>query len=473
MKTTPILLLLLLALLLSPIALAEDAPSPADPVEPPVMESAAELCEPDEPILSEASYPEARESDFPDASFRACLFNNFDVDRDGALSDVEIAAITSVDVSDGAIADLTGVEKLINLRELVCYGNEITSLNLSANPLLEELYCYDNPLSSLDVSRNPGLRMLYCDGIGLQALDVSANPLLEELYCYDNAIAALDVSNCPNLKELDCHHNRIPALDVTRNPALNVLDISLNPIASVDISACPTLVDIVNVDANPPWYDDVDRPEADALTYVACYQRWIVTPDGGDACLGLTCNADVLITGGNPAAPVSSANVIPASRKTNRVKITARPGDVYWLNLAGPSGSKFKSSKPRVATVNANGHVTVTGYGKTKITFKVALKKRIVKRKVILTVADPTVPTDIRLNLTGTQPARVGESVTLTYSLPDGTDSAVKWKSSNKKVATVVDGVVCFKKAAKKPVTITATTVRGKRKARVKFEVRR
>lgn len=477
MKTTTKFLLVLLSLLLTPLALAEDVPTLADSVDAPVAESAANLCAPDEPDLAEAApaeitLPEAHAADFPDANFWAYLAANFDADGNGALSDQEIANITHVDVGDGEIADLTGVERLVNLKELACYGNALKSLDLSANALLEELYCYDNPLASLDLSRNANLRALYCDGIGLKALDVSMLTKLEELYCYDNALSSLDVSNCPKLRELDCHHNRLASLNVGRNPLLNTLDASINPLTTLDIANCPTLVDIVNVDNNPPWYGEVDRPEADALTYVVNYQRWIVDEKGDDACLGLTCNADVRIAGGNPAAPVSSLNAIPATRRTNRAAITAAPGSVYWLNLGGPSGSDFKSSKQRVATVNAAGQVTVKGGGRTKITFKVSLKAGVKKRSVILTVKDATVPTSISLNMSGTRPVKVGESVTLTYTLPEGTASGVKWKSSNKKVATVVDGVVYFKKASKKPVTITAITKRGKRTAKVKFKVR-
>ena len=54
--------------------------------------------------------------------------------------------------------------------------------------------------------------------------------------------------------------------------------------------------------------------------------------------------------------------------------------------------------------------------------------------------------------------------------VPEGTDAGgYKWKSSNKKVATVKNGVVTFRKKGK--VTITCTTKRGKKKARVTFAV--
>lgn len=62
-----------------------------------------------------------------------------------------------------------------------------------------------------------------------------------------------------------------------------------------------------------------------------------------------------------------------------------------------------------------------------------------------------------------------GDVVTLTPVIPEGTNSGFKWKSSNKKVASVSNGVVRFKKAGK--VTITCTAVRGKKRAKMKFNV--
>ena len=65
---------------------------------------------------------------------------------------------------------------------------------------------------------------------------------------------------------------------------------------------------------------------------------------------------------------------------------------------------------------------------------------------------------------------RRGDTVQLTAVLPAGTESAIKWQSSNKKVATVSStGLVTFKKPGK--ATITATAVRGKKKGKVKVKV--
>ena len=162
--------------------------------------------------------------------------------------------------------------------------------------------------------------------------------------------------------------------------------------------------------------------------------------------------------------PAPATPNIPAEKSASRTAITAAPGAVYALNLGGATGKAFKSSKKKVAVVDGNGNVTIRGAGKTKITFKVGKKKRT----LTLTVKDPTIPASVALNPINTA-VKVGESVALTPVIPDGTASGFKWKSSNKKVARVSNGVVTFKPPGK--ATITCTAVRGKKKAKVTFKV--
>ena len=79
----------------------------------------------------------------------------------GHISDAEnitsadmekIAAITELDVSGtyenenpGTLTSLQGIEYFESLTELVCYYNQLTSLDVSANTALTELYCENNP----------------------------------------------------------------------------------------------------------------------------------------------------------------------------------------------------------------------------------------------------------------------------------------------------------------------------------------
>ena len=180
-------------------------------------------------------------------------------------------------------------------------------------------------------------------------------------------------------------------------------------------------------------------------------------------------NSDLVLSSRSYAQDASLPTVsmpLPRVRVTSaRMSCTVNLGKPFRIDLNGLTAKSFKSSKKKVATVNAVGVVTPRAVGKTKITIKVGKAKRTLTLKVV----DPTIPTSVSLNMSGTVAARVGTSVTLRAILPSGTYSGIKWKSSNKRIATVSNGVVTFKRKGK--VTITATALRGKKKAKVKFKV--
>jgi hypothetical protein len=161
----------------------------------------------------------------------------------------EYSQLASLDVSGlPALVDLTCPNNQLSslnlgsapaLQRLACRNNQLTSLNL--NPALEELICDGNLLTSLDVSANPALRVLSCSGNFLTSLDVSANPALHELYCQYNQITSLDVSANPALHDLSCDGNQLASLDVSANPALGSLSCARNHLTSLDVSNNPLL----------------------------------------------------------------------------------------------------------------------------------------------------------------------------------------------------------------------------------------
>ena len=61
------------------------------------------------------------------------------------------------------------------LEYLDCWGNQLTSLDVSKNTALEYLYCGDNQLTSLDVSKNTALTTLDCAKNPLETLIISTS----------------------------------------------------------------------------------------------------------------------------------------------------------------------------------------------------------------------------------------------------------------------------------------------------------
>jgi len=126
-----------------------------------------------------------------------------------------ISGITSLDLHNGAIFDLTGIEDFAALETLFCFQNGLTSLDLSKNTALEVLNCTKNFLTSLDVSKNTALTTFYCSENELTSLDVSKNTALTIFECNDNELSFLDVRNGNNATITD--------FDATNNPDLSCI----------------------------------------------------------------------------------------------------------------------------------------------------------------------------------------------------------------------------------------------------------
>lgn len=127
----------------------------------------------------------------------------------------------------------------------------------------------------------------------------------------------------------------------------------------------------------------------------------------------------------------------------------------------------YKTSDKKIATVSGKGLVTAKKSGTAKITVTLANKKKLV---LTLKVVDPKAPTKVALNLSGTVKLKKGNTLQLSAILSPATaESALTWKSSDKKIATVsASGLVKAKK--KGTATITVKTKNGKT-AKVKIKV--
>ncbi len=99
--------------------------------------------------------------DIPDANFKAKLIAlGVDTNTDGEIQESEALVITSLNLFDSSISDLTGIEAFENLEFLDCGGNLLSSLDVSNNIALATLYCYSNDLTLLDCNNNINLTAL-------------------------------------------------------------------------------------------------------------------------------------------------------------------------------------------------------------------------------------------------------------------------------------------------------------------------
>ena len=155
-------------------------------------------------------------TNFPDANFRSYLMSEY---PSGVITTAQLYARTTLEVNSKNISNMKGVEYFTQLTRLSCYGNNLTSIDVSSNTkliylnvflnklttitglencsALEQLYLHSNQLTSVEVIYHSTLKTLW----------VRDNPNLTNLNCCRNAITNLDIANCTSLKTLMCFEN--------------------------------------------------------------------------------------------------------------------------------------------------------------------------------------------------------------------------------------------------------------------------
>jgi len=175
----------------------------------------------------------------PDADFEQALID-LGIDGtgilDGSVFTNDINTITTLNVNNKGISDLSGIEGFAALQTLLCNTNDLTSLDLSQNTALETVFCSANFITSINVSNSPALQVLNCENNQIAALDVSGNTALVNLFCGANNLSGLDVSNNTALQNLECYDNTIATLDISNNTQLTLLDVSYTSLNALNLS---------------------------------------------------------------------------------------------------------------------------------------------------------------------------------------------------------------------------------------------
>ena len=184
-----------------------------------------------------ATFGYAQNVSIPDANFKTYLVGNVSINTNGD-SEIQVSEATAfsgtIDADYLGISDLTGIEAFPNLDELICYNNNLTTIDVSNNTALNLLSVQNNSLTSIDVSANTALYALYAEGNQLST--ISTNSGLEGLYLGNNNFTTLDLSNNTSLTELACQGNQLTTLDVSANSNLFGLYCQNNTLTSLNVA---------------------------------------------------------------------------------------------------------------------------------------------------------------------------------------------------------------------------------------------
>ena len=199
----------------------------------------------------------------PDASFESKLIEQ-GIDSDGIVNqkilktDAEKVNRLDLNLSDnfGDIADLTGIEAFVNLKLLSAANQDLESIDLSANTLLDSLYLLGNGFTSIDLSKNTNLifvdmqsnLLTSISGISelsqLKKLDVSwnnfeqltvENESIEVLNAGLNLLTSLNVEGSVSLKYLLLSTNKLATIDLSSNALLEILLVADNQLENINL----------------------------------------------------------------------------------------------------------------------------------------------------------------------------------------------------------------------------------------------
>jgi gliding motility-associated-like protein len=202
----------------------------------------------------------AQYTSIPDINFEKALIS-LGIDNgvpDGKVLTSSISNISTLSIGARNISDLTGIADFINLTELQCQANKLTTLELSNNLKLEHLDCETNQLKALDLSNNLQLEYFDCHNNQLTTLDLSNNLQLVILECDSNQLTTLDLSNNLKLEDIDCHSNQLTNLNITKNLKLKIIESQENKLTFLDLSS---KINLTFLDLDNNYITNIDVSE--------------------------------------------------------------------------------------------------------------------------------------------------------------------------------------------------------------------
>jgi len=173
----------------------------------------------------------------PDPNFEQALIDlGYDTNGlNGNILQTEAEVIINLDVRNKDIANLQGIEGFINIEELNIRNNNIETIDISSNTVLEIFVCDNNNLEALDLSNNAALEIFACSDNNLETLDLSNNLALTYIEAFNNNLTSIDVSSNVALEVLSLYNNNLTSLDLSNNSQLANVFCANNQLTSLNI----------------------------------------------------------------------------------------------------------------------------------------------------------------------------------------------------------------------------------------------
>ncbi|MEW7278277.1 T9SS type A sorting domain-containing protein [Aquimarina sp. 2201CG1-2-11] len=171
-----------------------------------------------------------------DNNFEAALAVYDDILNDNQVPTANISSLTTLNISNSNISDLTGIEDFIALESLEINDNNLASINVSNLANLITLRVTRNQLTTLDLSNQSALQTLIADNNDIESLQINSTAL-RYLQLFSNELTEIDLTTFPLLEQVFLGQNNLTNLNVSMNPSLFRVEFQHNDIKLIDVSA--------------------------------------------------------------------------------------------------------------------------------------------------------------------------------------------------------------------------------------------
>jgi len=178
--------------------------------------------------------------EIPDVKFEKELILQ-GIDTDGVVNQkilrTDAEKVEKLSLFRAEINSLKGIEAFVNLKRLYAEANNLVTINLSKNVLLDSISLTSNNLTSIEgLSMATNLKWLSLSYNYFTDFSID-NSSVRNILMSDNDLVSFDASKAPNLRSALLTLNKITALDFSENPLLNVLVFSANKVKTIDLDA--------------------------------------------------------------------------------------------------------------------------------------------------------------------------------------------------------------------------------------------
>ena len=179
----------------------------------------------------------------PDQNFKNALISlGIDTNNDGEIQLSEAQAVTSLNLQQKDISDLTGIKSFSNLTALYCGRNHLTNVDLSNMVTLRDAYLLKNNLININLDGCTNLKFLYLQDNQFSSINLAGLINLQYINLDGNEFANLEISNLPSLQRLSFMYNRVPStISFNAVPNIQYLYLSNSNLTSINLVGVESL----------------------------------------------------------------------------------------------------------------------------------------------------------------------------------------------------------------------------------------